>query len=562
MAERSGYWEGLLHAQLSRRRGLGVAAGAAAIALLSSCNSTQKSSGSSSQAGSGKQPKKGGTLVLGFESDVGPLKVDGLGGGIVTSRATRHIYEALVDRDYENFHDIPPRRSGLADRWDISPDGLTYTFYLHPGVKFHDGTPFNAAAAKFTLDRLVDSSHPYYYPAAAAVQRASLGSIGEVVAVDDSTLRITLKSLDVEFLYRMEGVYMISPDIIKRYGNDNYQNYSAGTGPFKLLKNEEGVQATFERNSDYWGSSRYDGGPFVDKMVIRFITEPTARVAALKTGEVDWISVVPPDSVASLQQDSQLVVSEQTIPHTWAWILNFRHTSFKDKRVRQAAALAVDRSRMARDLLRGTAEPAYRFWAPGSPGYRPTPKDMTYDYDPQRAKRLLQEAGYGNGLDVKVLTPVSGSGMMEPISMNEFIQQDLAKVGIRVQTETQEWQSFFTKWRAGMPAEYAAFAQAYPTENPTSLARWVSTANEPPNGVNSGWYSNQDVDRLLNEGLRTLDEQKRYDLYQQAIDLLTGDVMVLSVVHDKAPLAWRKAVNGFVHPKSWNFSFFKTWLDT
>ncbi len=355
---------------------------------------------------------------------------------------------------------------------------------------------------------------------------------------------------------------MISPDIIKKYGNDNYQNYSAGTGPFKLLKNEEGVQASLERNPDYWGSSRYDGGPFVDKIVIRFITEPTARVAALKSGEVDWISVVPPDSVSSLQSDSHLVVSEETIPHVWIWIPNLKHNAFKDKRVRQATALAVDRNRLARDLLRGTAEPAYRFWAPGSPGYRPTPKDMTYDYDPQRAKNLLQAAGYGNGLDIKILTPISGSGLMEPVPMNEFIQQDLAKIGIKVQTETQEWQSFFTKWRSGIPSDYAAFVQAYPTENPKSLARFVTTPNQPPNGVNAGWYSNVDVDRLTDEGSRTLDEQKRYDLYQQAVDIVTQDVGFVSIVHDKAPLAWRKTVNGFVHPRSWNFSFFKTWLDT
>lgn len=282
---------------------------------------------------------------------------------------------------------------------------------------------------------------------------------------------------------------MISPDVLKKYGNENYHRYSAGTGAFRLVKNEQGVQAVLEKNPDYWGSSRFDGGPFVDKIVIRFITEPTARVAALKSGEVDWISVVPPDTAPSLQADSRYVVAEQTIPHTWIWVMNFKNDHFKDKRVRQAVALAVDRDRLAHDVLRDTAVPAQRFWAPGSPGYRPSPQEKTYGYDPNRAKRLLQEAGYPNGIDIRIITPTSGSGLMEPVQMNEFIQQNLAKVGIRVKAETMEWQSFFAKWRAGLTPEYAAYTQAYPTEDPTALARFVQTDSQPPNGVNTGWYA-------------------------------------------------------------------------
>lgn len=287
-------------------------------------------------------------------------------------------------------------------------------------------------------------------------------------------------------------------------------------------------------------------------------------VSALGPGlqkEVDWIAAVPPDSVPGLVKSPDLVVKMESIPHTWMWRMNFKNEYFSNKKVRQAVALAVDRDRMAKGLLRGTAEPASQFWAPGSPGYRATPKEMTYTYDPVRAKALLTEAGYPNGINVRVFVPNSGSGMMVPIPMNESIQEDLAKVGIRVTFQIVEWQAYLSRSAAGMPPEYAAFGTSLGTEDFTVLHRQFHSALQPPNGGNPQWYGNPEVDRLLDEASRTLDEDRRTGIYQKVNDLITEDVVFLNVVHDKAPFAWHKSVKGFVHTKSWNFSFAKTWLD-
>jgi peptide/nickel transport system substrate-binding protein len=473
-----------------------------------------------------------------------------------------HVYESLVDIDYENFHDVPPRRPGLAQSWEADPSGESWTFRLQDGVRFDDGTPFNAEAVKFNFDRYIDPAHSSFYEAGAAAQRTNIGTMESVEAVDALTVRVNLKSPDVEFLSRMENLYMVSPAILEEHGNENYHRFSGGTGPFKLVSNEQGVQAELERIPDYWGSSRFDGGPFVDKIVIRFIVEPAVRVAALQSGEADWIAVVPPDSVASLQGNDNFVVGMEPIPHTWAWILNFKHDLLIDKRVRQALALSVNRESLAQDLLRGTAEPALQFWAPGSPAYRPTPREMTYGYEPERAKQLLDAAGHSNGIDIKILTPNSGSGLMQPILMNEFIQENMADVGINVEIEVMEWQSFFAKWREGQPPEYAAYVQAYPTQRMTSLIGWMATSSQPPNGTNSGWFSNAEFDNLIDQALATHDEEARNELYQRAYDLPTEDVAVVTVVHDRAPLAWAKHVKGFVHPRAWYFPFYKTWLDT
>jgi peptide/nickel transport system substrate-binding protein len=241
--------------------------------------------------------------------------------------------------------------------------------------------------------------------------------------------------------------------------------------------------------------------------------------------------------------------------------MNHKNEHFKDLRVRQAVALAIDRETLASDLLQGTADPAYQLWAPGSPAYRPVPEEMAYGYDPERARNLLAEAGYPDGINIKMLSPNGGSGMLDPVLINEFIQENLAAIGIRLDIEIMEWQSFFAKWREGLPPDFAAYTMSFPTESITGLPNFVSSATQPPNGVNTGWYSNPEIDGLLAEVAADLDEESRNATYQKVVDLITQDVAYLNVVHDKAPLAWSKNVKGFIHPRSWNYSFNQTWVD-
>lgn len=556
-----------LSSRLSRRRFVQAALLASASTLVA-CAQAPKSSGPAVATGGGTsasaqstEPKRGGTLVIGFESDIGPLTTD-TSAGAVTTRIKQEVYNSLVERNYVDYFDTPPRKPGLAERWDVTPDGLAYTFNLRQGVKFHDGAPWNAEAAKFNFDRDTDPNHPFYYQIGAGAMKAVLGKVKSTEIVDPYTLRVNMSSPEVNFLSLIEGFYMVSPEAVKKYGNDNYPRNTAGTGPFKFTDYQSGVQATLERNPDYWGSAtELNGGPYLDKIVVRFIPEATARVAALQAKEVDWIIAVPPDSVPSLQGTRGITVAMDSIPHTWMWRMNFKNEYFKIKQVRQAVALAVDRERMVSGLLRGTAVPAAQFWAPGSPGYRATPQNMTYAYDPDRAKSLLTAAGFPNGIDVKVFVPNSGSGMMVPVPMNEEIQEDLSKVGIRVQFEIVEWQAYLARSAAGMPPEYAAFGTSLGTEDVSVFNRQFHSKLVPPNGGNPQWYANPQVDQLLDEAASTLDDGKRTELYQQVNDIITDDVVFLNVVHDKAPIAWNSNVKGFVHTHSWSFSFNKTWLD-
>jgi peptide/nickel transport system substrate-binding protein len=543
---------------LSRRRFLSLAAAGTGTALVAACG---RPSAGTTGAGSSSSPRRGGTLVLGFESDIGPMDIE-LSHGAVNTRVRMMMYDSLVERDYTNQHDVPPQIPGLAESWTVAPDGMSYTFNLRKGVTFHDGTPFNADAAKFDIDRDFDPSHPYYWKTGAGAIKNILGRVRNTEVVDDYTLRVNMKELEVNFLDLMEGFNFPSPASIKKYGIEGYAQHPVGTGPFKFTKYDEGVQAELERNPDWWGKDQAGGGPFVDKLVVRFLPEPTTRVAALLAGQVDWIAAVPADSVGTIQENKKYYVAlDPPAPHTWIWRTNFKNPLTARKEVRQAIALGIDRERMARDLLRNTAAPAYQFWAPGNVAYRPTPKDMTYGYDPERAKKLLAQAGYPNGIDILAYVPTSGSGMMEPVSMNQFIQDNLSKVGIRVKYESVEWQTYLSRSQAGFPAEYAIFNSSLSGGSPSTLYRYFHSSMQPPNGGDPGWYVSRDVDKLLDQAGATLDQDKRYELYEQVNDLITEDVVFVNVVHDKVPLAWSKTVHGFNKVPSWNISFTQTWIE-
>jgi peptide/nickel transport system substrate-binding protein len=544
--------------RVTRRRLLALAAAGGGTALLAACGSPHAGPSTSSATG---PAKRGGTLVLGFESDIGPMDIE-LSHGAVNTRVRQMVYDSLVMRDYTNPHDVPPQIPGLAESWTIAPDGLSYTFNLRKGVTFHDGTPWDAEAAKFGIDRNLDPNHPFYWKTGAGAISSVLGKVRDTEIVDPYTLRINMKQVQASMLDLLELYWFPSPASIKKYGPEGYAQHPVGTGPFKFSKYEQGVQAELERNPGWWGSSQAGGGPFVDKLVVRFIPEPTSRVASLLAGQVDWIAAVPADSVGTIQSNQKyLVALDPPAPHTWIWRTNFKNQLTARKEVRQAIALSIDRDRMARDLLRNTALPADSFWGPGNEAYRQTPKDMTYGYDPERAKKLLAQAGFPNGIDIVAYVPNSGSGMMEPVSMNQFIQDNLSKSGIRVKLETVEWQTYLSRSQAGFPPEYAIFNSSLSGGSPSAMYRYFHSSMQPPKGGDPGWYVSADVDKLLDQAETELDATKRDALYSQVNDLITDDVVFVNVVHDKVPLAWSKSVHGFNKVPAWNVSFTKTWLD-
>jgi peptide/nickel transport system substrate-binding protein len=347
---------------------------------------------------------------------------------------------------------------------------------------------------------------------------------------------------------------IMSPASIKQYGNDNVGEHPVGTGPFKFVDRVRGQRITLARNGDYWGKK-----PYLDKVVFRPLPDPSARVAALRANEVDMIAVPPPDSVASLQQ-SGFQLSEGAPPHVWYLAFNMNDPIMKNKLVRQAINLAIDRQGMATNLLKDTVKPAYDVQAPANAAY--VQKTDAYGYNPDKAKQLLAQAGYPNGFSTQMMTSVDGSGQIIPVPMAEYIQQNLAKVGIKIQLQTSEWISYLTKWSQGTPPGVGWAQQSWGMTTPYWLYIVTSSTLRAPNGPNVGGYQSPELDKLMQQAMTATSESQAVELWKQANRIVTDEAVVAPIVNDKAPYILSKNVHGFVSASEEWYDLNTVWLSS
>ena len=520
----------------SRLRGVRAACAAAltVLTVLSACAPTAKTKSSGAT----------GTLVIGMTASDIPLLDTGMcqNEGYEGIRFVgNQLYDGLTKFDLKQGTEIPKIIPDLAESWEPNATGDQWTFHLRPGVKFHDGTPWDADAAMFNLQRYWDKSSPQFYPELNAQAGLSITGFKGLKKIDDMTIEIDTKGPWSYLPVDLATVYFGSPTAIKKAGsNKAFAEHPVGTGPFKFVSVTRGQQLVYEANKDYWG-----GAPKVDKVVLRPIPDPTARTAALRAGEVNWIEVPPPDDVPGLKADGFQVLTN-SYDHIWPWVFDMSKKPWNDVRVRQAANYAIDRQSLVDKVLKGTAEPALQASPKANASYRPA--NDTYGYDPAKAKALLAEAGYANGFTTTLSYPTSGSGNMIPGPMNEALQQNLAAVGIKVDLKPVEWASMLTDFFVGkIPggADMLNISLSYQQEG--FWAMWFGTGAT----LNTGHYSNPQVDELFTKAKSELDGQKRSDLYAQASAIVTKDAPWLFVVDDKNPRALAPNVKGFIEPKSW-----------
>jgi len=495
--------------------------------------------------------KPGGTLVAGWDSDPGALD-NNVDRGAVTRTLLHMVYDRLVERDVSIKADFPPFAPGLAISWDVSADAKVYTFKLRPGVKFQDGTPCDAEAIKFNIERNWNPSHPFYSKTGAGANALGYKDLDKVEVLDAATIRVTNKSPFADFLNVLAfGTYSIgSPTQIQKVGNDEFGNQPIGSGPFKFVSRESGVKLVFERNTDYWG-----GAPKLDGFIIRPLPEAVARLTALETGEVDWVNSVHPDSIERVRANPNLTIELAQLPNTWGYIPNHRADPTNNVKVRQALNWAVNREALCKDLMKGLAVPSTSPFAPtGTAGYDPDIKG--YSYDPTRAKALLAEAGFGNGLKLHFQIPLGAVGSPFAVEMNQYLQQNFKDVGIDVNIETLEAQIMQTNLSNGMPPDVHGYSVGFSVDEMVNLQRHYRSDLVPPNGnTNPGWIENPDLDTLLKKALETPNEDERKKIYfqvqQQAVDVAAW----VWVCHQKGARAWNKKVTGFANPNSYMFTF-------
>lgn len=498
-----------------------------------------------------------GTLRIGMTASDIPLTTGQTDQGGEGQRFMGYtVYDSLVEWDLSKADEPSGLVSGLATSWAVdATDKTKWTFKLRAGVKFHDGSPLTADTIIWNLDKLLKQDAPQFDPRQSAQGKSRIPAVASYKALDTLTLEITTKSPDATLPYQLSWITISSPANWEAQGKswDAVAQKPSGTGPWKL---ESGFtpreRAELTPNKEYWDAKRV---PKLDKLVLIPLPEPNTRVAALRSGEVDWIEAPAPDSVASLN-DAGFAIVTNSYPHNWTWHLSrVEGSPWNDIRVRKAANLAVDRDGL-KELLGGLMIPAEGFMPPnhqwfGNPTFKPS-------YNVEEAKKLMAEADYGPNKRIKtrVIISSSGSGQMLPLQMNEYIQQTLAEIGIDIEYEVADWNTVINIWRAGAKDASSKGATAinysYFIQDPfTGLIRHLQCNLAPPAGTNWGYYCDPEMDALFDKVRNTFDTAEQDKVLQQVHEKYVNEALFLMVTHDVNPRAMSKKVKGFVQAQNW-----------
>ncbi|MBR7552764.1 ABC transporter substrate-binding protein [Allobacillus sp. GCM10007491] len=469
-----------------------------------------------------------------------------------SSRVTKQIYESLLDFEKDSFE----VKAGLAHDWEVSDDGLTYTFMLEEGVTFHDGTDFNAEAVKTNFERWADPDHEfaftddgYVYSMYGTMFGGFKGDEGHVIkeinVVNDHEIEFVLNQPLGFFLQNMAMSYfaITSPAALEEHGASINEN-PVGTGPFKFVSWSKDDSIILEKFEDY----RKEGLPKLDEVIFQVIPDNAARLIALRSGEIDIMDGLNPDDAAGIEQEESLVLHTRAANNFGYLGLNTQKAPLDDPLVRQAINHAIDRSAIAEALYAGYAQPAVNPVPPGYLGYNDELE--LYEYNLDKSKELLAEAGHEDGLEIELWTmPVARPYMPDPETVSEIIQNDLGEIGITAKIVREEWAPYLEKTAAGEQELY--------------MLGWSGTNGDPDyflssllHGSNAGssnrsFYENDEVDKLLDQAKRAVDQEERADLYKKAQEIIYEESPMIPLVHSEPVLATSSDVKNYVpHPST------------
>jgi len=474
----------------------------------------------------------GGTLRYGFwqpisnlDPQVGGLQIEAL------------INQSIQDRLIWKMPGDPKYYPGMVAAWEAAPDFTSYTLNLRNDVKFHDGTPFNAEALKFTFDRIVDPNATVTGGALVA-----LGPYDSTEIIDDYTAKVNFKAPNGSFLNMATTVWLSpqSPAAIQQYGPD-YQDHLAGAGPFKMTEHVHDDHVTVVRNDEYtWGPEIFNhtGTALLDSIFYRLLPEDATRLAALKSGEVDLIDRVAPEDLSALSSDSAYkTLSAEAGGAPWILQLNTQKAPTDDINVRKAMMMTFDQAAIVDLLFSGTLAPAYNYLEATMLGYN-ADNQSRITHDVEGAKALLEQAGWtGDGTRSKDGQPlkiqldiVTNFGMDD---MSAALQSQMQEIGLEIEIKSAEAAATFAEVDSGgANANWVFYWWADPS-GPFS----VFFSTEHIGSGNGSRYSNPDLDKVLADAIATGDDAKRAELYQQAQVILFDDAVALPAFHKRLVLA-------------------------
>ncbi|CCG86761.1 glutathione ABC transporter substrate-binding protein GsiB [Erwinia piriflorinigrans] len=432
----------------------------------------------------------------------------------------------------------------LADSYQASPDGLSYVIKLKKGIKFQDGTDFNAAAVKANLDR---ASNPENH-----LKRYNLfKTIASTEVVDASTVKVTLKQPFSAFINNLASpaAAMISPEALKKYGKD-IGFHPVGTGPYQFVAWNQTDFVKVAKFSGYWKP----GYPKLDSITWRPVVDNNTRSAMLQTGEANFAFPIPFEQAKLLEKNSKLnLVASPSIMQRYI-SFNVTQKPFDDPKVRAAIGYAINREALAKVAFAGYATPATGIVPPSIQYAQQYPAP---EYNPAKARELLKEAGYPNGFTTTLWSSHNHSTAQKVL---QFTQQQLAQVGIKVvvtamdagqraaQVEDKGQKEsgvrmFYTGWSASTGEANWALTPLFATQS------W------PPTIFNTAFYSNPQVDKDLSDALNTTDGEKKAALYKDAQDRIWHDRPWAPLVVEKLISANTRNLSGFYVMPDTSFNF-------
>jgi len=480
--------------------------------------------------------RPGGVLRVGLSAD--PAELDPHLTSLTAAwHLIEHVYETLVTYD-ETLAPIP----ALAESWDISEDGLTYTFTLRQGVMFHNGREFVADDVVYNYNRIVDE-------ATASPYSSDFVNVTSVEAPDAATAVFSLSTPDASFLAKLMGTsfFIVAQEEVEANGDLMQTMAGAGTGPFRFVEYIPNTSATLERNPDYWDAPL----PYLDGLELTVASDPTVRRTALVQGTVDLIEYAPVQDLPIFEGDDTLAVYGDQNTNIRYMGVNVTREPFNILEVRQAIAMVIDRAPIIESAVFGGGVPTNTifpptFWA-GIESEIPAP-------DIEGAKALLAEAGFPDGF-----TTVLHSWAQYPFLSNAaiVIQEQLRAIGIEADTDFQENAIYLENYFAGNFDLSVTGTSAYIDPND------VVESNFHTNRTNVGTgYTNPDVDALIEEGIASTDQAARAEIYAQIEEILLQDLPWINLFIAAQYEAAKTFVKGYVHiATGTNKSIRSVWLD-
>lgn len=442
----------------------------------------------------------------------------------LSNTARDMMYEGLMQFNKEM--EIVPT---LAEKYEVSDDGLEYTFHLRKDVKFHDGTEFTAEAVKVNYERIKDESK-------ALRRKNDLKYVTEIEVVDEYTVKLHLDVPFAPMLARVAGLMIISPKAIADNGDEGILRNPVGTGPYVFDKWSPGDGFVVKRNESYWRE-----GPKIGTLTMKAVPENGARIAMLQTGEADFIYPLPTEQINALKGAKDIEILEGPSTIARFTFINMSKDIFKDKRVRQAMNYAIDKDAYAKIVKSGYSVPLTSI-VPSTIQYHV--EQPQYEYNLEKAKKLMAEAGYENGFKTHIWAPNDTENMRGM----EFISQQLAAIGIEAEVTPLEEGTLSDKIYSAQTPEESEVNMWYvswsASEFDGATNRLFHSANIPPTAPNASYYMNPKADELIDKGGIEVDPVKRAEIYKELQEIVWDDAPWLFLGSDILLAAQRSTTEG------------------